>query len=77
MVIISFFVLRKKKPEMPRPYRVPFYPFTPVIAIFGSVLAFLFSLLAFESLAHWIIFIGATVLGLIYYLVSVRTRKIS
>ena len=77
MVIISFFVLRKKKPEMQRPYRVPFYPFTPIIAIFGSVLAFLFSLLSFESLAHWIIFIGATALGLIYYLVSLRTREIA
>ena len=76
MVVISFFVLRKKKPEMERPYRVPLYPLTPIIAIVGSVVAFLFSLIAFESLAHWIIFIGATVLGLIYYFVSVRGKEI-
>lgn len=76
MVIISFFILRKKKPEMERPYRVPLYPLTPIIAIIGSGVAFLFSLMAFESLAHWIIFIGATVLGLIYYFVSVRNKEI-
>jgi len=77
MVIISFFVLRRKKPEMERPYRVPFYPWVPIIAIFGTVLAFLFSLLAFETGVHWIIFVGATVLGLFYYLISVRNKKIA
>ncbi len=76
MVVISFFVLRKKKPEMERPYRVPIYPLTPIIAIVGSVVAFLFSLIAFETLAHWIIFIGATFLGLVYYFVSVRSKEI-
>ncbi len=76
MVVISFFVLRKKKPEMERPYRVPIYPLTPIIAIVGSVVAFLFSLIAFETLAHWIIFIGATFLGLVYYFVSVRSKDI-
>jgi amino acid transporter len=77
MVVISFFVLRKKKPEMERPYRVPLYPLTPIIAIFGSVVAFLFSLIAFESLAHWVIFVGATVLGLAYFFVSVRNRELA
>jgi len=77
MVIISFFVLRRKKPEMERPYRVPFYPWVPIIALFGTVLAFLFSLLAFETGVHWIIFVGATVLGLFYYLISVRNKKIA
>lgn len=77
MVIISFFVLRRKKPEMERPYRVPFYPWVPIIALFGTVLAFLFSLLAFETGVHWIIFVGATALGLFYYLISVRNKKIA
>jgi len=77
LVIISFFVLRKKRPDMERPYTVPAYPLTPIIAIFGSVLAFLFSLVAFESWVHWAIFVGVTVVGLIYYFVSVRTREIT
>jgi amino acid transporter len=27
---VSFFVLRIKEPEISRPFRVPFYPFTPL-----------------------------------------------
>lgn len=76
LVIISFFVLRKRKPDMERPYTVPAYPLTPIIAIFGSVLAFLFSLIAFESWVHWVIFIGVTLIGLIYYFASVKNREI-
>lgn len=74
MVAVSFFVLRKKRPDMERPYRVPFYPLTPIIALFGSVLAFLFSLIAFESWAHWAIFLGVTIIGLAYYVVSAKNR---
>lgn len=76
LVIISFFILRKKKPEMERPYRVPAYPLTPIIALFGSVIAFLFSLVAFETWVHWAIFICVTVLGLLYYVFAVRNREI-
>jgi len=76
LVIISFFMLRKKKPEMERPYRVPAYPLTPIIALFGSVLAFLFSLMAFETWVHWVIFICVTVVGLFYYFFAVRNREI-
>jgi amino acid transporter len=76
LVLISFFVLRKRRPDMERPYTVPAYPLTPIIALFGSVLAFLFSLVAFESGVHWAIFVGVTVVGLLYYLTSVRNREI-
>jgi amino acid transporter len=75
MVILAFFVLRRKKPEMKRPYRVPFYPLSPAIALLGSVAAFLFSLLSFESTAHWVIFGGVTVLGGLYYFFAVRQRE--
>ena len=75
-VLVSFFVLRKKRPDMERPYTVPAYPLTPIIAIFGSVLAFLFSLVAFESSVHWAIFVGVTLIGLAYYVTSVKNREI-
>ncbi|MBN1635626.1 MAG: amino acid permease [Deltaproteobacteria bacterium] len=77
MVVLSFFILRHKKPDMKRPYRVPFYPFTPIVALTGSVLAFLFSLVAFETWVHWAIFIGATVLGLLFYIVAVKDKDIT
>jgi APA family basic amino acid/polyamine antiporter len=75
-VLISFFALRKRRPDMERPYTVPAYPLTPIVAIFGAVLAFLFSLVAFESSVHWAIFIGMTLVGLVYYVTSVRNREI-
>lgn len=31
--MISFFVLRRREPQMPRPFRVPFYPVFPAIAL--------------------------------------------
>ena len=31
LVGISIFVLRRKEPETPRPFRVPFYPITPLL----------------------------------------------
>ena len=34
----SLFVLRKKEPNMPRPYRAWGYPYTTTIALGGSVL---------------------------------------
>jgi amino acid transporter len=76
LVLISFFVLRKRRPDMERPYTVPAYPLTPIIAIFGAVLAFLFSLVAFESAVHWALFVGMTLIGLVYYVTSVRNREI-
>jgi len=77
LVIVSFFVLRKRNPEMKRPYRVPAYPLTPIIALIGSVLAFLFSLVAFETWVHWAIFIGLTLVGLMYYFASVRKKTVT
>ena len=76
LVIISFMILRKKEPDMERPYVVPLYPLTPIIALLGSVAAFLFSLVSFESWVHWVIFGLVTVLGLIYYASRVRTREL-
>tara|TARA_B100001094_G_scaffold326451_2_gene382661 strand:- start:211 stop:1443 length:1233 start_codon:yes stop_codon:yes gene_type:complete len=33
MAMISLFRLRKKEPLMPRPYRTPFYPMVPIVAL--------------------------------------------
>jgi amino acid transporter len=75
MVAISFFVLRKTRSDIERPYRVPFYPLTPIVALFGSSLAFLVSLVAFETWAHWAIFSGVTITGIAYYVLSAKKRE--
>ena len=37
LTFIAVIVLRKKKPDLVRPYRVPFYPVVPLIAILGGL----------------------------------------
>lgn len=38
---ISVIVLRKKNPELPRPFKVPFYPYFPIISLLIAVLSLL------------------------------------
>jgi ethanolamine permease len=37
--MISFFKLRKNFPQMKRPFKVPFYPYTPAIALLLAIIA--------------------------------------
>jgi len=76
LVLISFIKLRKNRPDMERPYKAPYYPALPYTALLGSIAAFLFSLVAFETWVHWAIFIGVTAAGLLYYAVSVKHKEI-
>jgi APA family basic amino acid/polyamine antiporter len=45
LTYISVFVLRKKEPDMPRPYRAWGYPWTTAIALIGSILFLVGSIL--------------------------------
>jgi ethanolamine permease len=66
--MVSFFVLRKKEPDMPRPFKVPFYPLFPALALsiatfsiiamscYNAQLALIFlAIMAFSFLAHTVI----------------------
>ncbi|HEX7360281.1 MAG TPA: amino acid permease [Bryobacteraceae bacterium] len=44
LTTLSVFVLRKKRPEMPRPYRVIGYPIVPVLFVAGAVLLLAYTL---------------------------------
>lgn len=41
IAMISLVVLRKKQPDMPRPFKVPGYPYVPVLALVIALLAFI------------------------------------
>lgn len=71
LVSISFMVLRKKEPDMPRPYKLKNYKFIGSMAI---IVASLMLLLYIPGLikAEWIIVGGWTVLGAIFFISAKR-----
>jgi APA family basic amino acid/polyamine antiporter len=62
LVNIGVIVLRRTRPDMPRPYRVPFSPVFPLIGV-----AFAIYLMSDLPLATWIRFVIWLALGLLIY----------
>jgi len=65
LVNLSVIVLRRKAPELPRRYHVPFYPFVPILGIVLNVFLALYQF-TFQPLA-WYVTIGWIVVGLLLY----------
>ncbi|WP_425270140.1 ethanolamine permease [Leptospira kemamanensis] len=61
MSLISYLVLKEKEPNMSRPYRAPFYPYLPILAI-------LFGLIAFGSVSYAepLLTLGVIVVGIVF-----------
>ena len=65
-------VLRKKDPSRPRPFRVPFVPFFPILGVLMCI-ALMLSL----PIETWLRFFGWLIIGLaIYFLYSVRHSRL-
>ena len=65
LTFIAVFILRKKEPDLERPYKVPLYPFVPIIAILGGSYILITTLinsffLAFSGIA-------ITLIGFLFY----------
>jgi amino acid transporter len=65
LVNLSLIALRRKAPEIPRRYKVPFYPVTPILGVVLNVFLALYQF-SFQPLA-WYITAGWIVLGLLVY----------
>lgn len=65
LIFVGVFVLRKKQPDLPRPYKVPLYPVVPLIAIVGAV--FILSMTLFTQTGLAMIGIVVTLLGIPVY----------
>jgi amino acid transporter/nucleotide-binding universal stress UspA family protein len=65
MVNLSVIVLRRKAPELPRRYKVPLYPFIPILGIVLNIFLALYQF-TFQPLA-WYVTIGWVVAGLLLY----------
>jgi APA family basic amino acid/polyamine antiporter len=66
LIFIGVFILRKKRPELPRPYKVPLYPVIPLIVILGAI--FILGMTLFTQTVLAMIGIVVTLLGIpVYY----------
>ncbi len=63
VVCAGVLYLRKRKPDMPRSFRVPFVPWFPIAGIVSSLFLAVFGL----SRTTWVWFAGALVVGLIFF----------
>ena len=64
LTFIGVIILRKKQPELHRPYRVPLYPIIPIVAIAGGSFVVLNQLL-FAGMQNTIISIGGVIITLL------------
>ena len=69
---ISFLMLRKKEPDLPRPFKVPAGTFG---AWFSIIMFAILMILAYDPVAIWYNIVW-DVLAIVYYLVFVRKRPI-
>lgn len=69
MALAAVYVLRARRPDLPRPYRVPLYPLVPAVGIFGGLYIIVSTL---RSNPRDSLFgVGLTVIGVpVYWLVS-------
>src|SRR5207245_510002 len=72
LVALGIIVLRRKDPDRPRPFRTPWVPFLPLVSIgFCIYLILSLPLLTKLRFVAWLV-VG----GLIYFLYSVRHRRV-
>ncbi len=73
LAMICLFVLRVKEPDMPRPYKVPLYPFLPAAVIVMSLFAALVYGWLSKPIVLWLT-LAMYAIGLIYFFGFARTR---
>ena len=73
MVALSFMILRKKEPDMPRPYKVPCYKFFGTMAVIMSGFMVVMYCIPGSGgnliLQEWLMVLGWSALGVVFYVV--------
>jgi len=72
LLFLAVFILRKRAPEMPRPYKVPLYPVVPLIAMLGGGFILIMTLITTPGLA--LTGIGVTAIGVPVYYYMEKSR---
>ena len=73
MLAIAVIILRKREPELRRPFKVPWYPIIPIISILGGIFIVVSTIINQFILS--IIGIGLTLLGLPLYFYMQKQNK--
>ena len=76
LAVVGVFVLRWRQPDLPRPYRVWGYPFTPLVFVVISVWMMWHMLESPESRNASLLGFGTLLLGLLIYFVSPKNPAI-
>lgn len=74
LAVGCLFVLRKREPNLPRPYRVPVYPWLPIFVALLSIFAAYYYGLYNKTMFWW--FGGLYAFAVIYYFVYARSHVI-
>lgn len=72
MSLLALFKLRRDEPEMPRTYRAPFYPYSPLIALVGVLVSILSMI--YYNLEVAGLFVVILALGYVYFQMTHRNR---
>ncbi|WP_240374273.1 ethanolamine permease [Bacillus piscicola] len=67
---LSVLILRKKEPNLERPYRTPFYPVVPIVSLVLAVIAIFASF--FANLTFFFVSIVTFAVAIVYYFVWAR-----
>lgn len=65
LVFLGVFILRKREPELERPYKVPLYPIIPILALTGAVSIFIYATIS--NPLYMAISVVLTLIGLLVY----------
>lgn len=69
---LSVLILRKKEPNLPRAYKTPLFPITPIVSLVLAVISIFASV--FANITFFMISIGIFVVAMIYYYAWARYR---
>jgi basic amino acid/polyamine antiporter, APA family len=74
LTAIAVMMLRKKEPDAERPYKMPWGPTIPILALVGTIPTFAIAVMILSTEAQ-IVFAAWIVIGILYYLIFRRNKN--
>jgi ethanolamine permease len=79
LAMVCLFVLRRRAPDLPRPYKVPFYPYLPAAVLAMSLFAAGIYVWYYDEEKPIVLWLAAAMyaFGIVYYLAVARRRLVA